>query len=196
MGIDVATVVGTSIAIADAEGLDALTMRRLGAELQVTAMAIYHHVPNKDRLLDLIADESMRTLPLTDLDAVWDQELVRFFVAFHRLYLDHPALAQVMAQRPLEGPVAIGHGERILALLGRAGIADQQAVALLVSLVSYTIGSSLYRLSRATPGRFEKLSAESAPTAYRLRQVIAGTAENDEHFLDGLTRLIESYCGQ
>lgn len=114
MGIDVASVVRTSVAIADAEGLDALTMRRLATELAVTPMAIYHHVPSKEALLDLIADESMKQLPSVDPDGPWEDELVRFFVAFHRLYLDHPALAQVMAQRPLEGPTAIARGERLL----------------------------------------------------------------------------------
>ncbi|HSV40287.1 MAG TPA: TetR/AcrR family transcriptional regulator, partial [Nocardioidaceae bacterium] len=145
MAIDVDTVVRTSVAIADAEGLDALTMRRLATELAVTPMAIYHHVPGKEALLDLIADESMKQLPQPDANGAWDEELLRFFVAFHRLYLEHPALAQVMAQRPLEGPTAMARGELLLELLVRAGVSDEDAVGALVSLVGYTIGMSLYR---------------------------------------------------
>lgn len=194
MGIDVTTVVRTSVAIADTEGLDALTMRRLATELTVTPMAIYHHVPGKEALLDLIADESMKALPDPDPEGAWDEELKTFFVAFHRLYLDHPALAQVMAQRPLEGPTAIAHGERLLALLVRAGIPDDRAVSTLVTLVGYTIGMSLYRLSRQPGGRFVGLTEDDAPTAYRLRERIADAAEHEDLFVDGVRRLIDGYC--
>ena len=70
-GLDVPTVVRTSLAIADAEGLDGLTMRRLASELDVTPMAIYHHVKNKEQLLDLVVDESLKELPAVDNDAPW-----------------------------------------------------------------------------------------------------------------------------
>jgi len=194
VGIDVDTVVRASVEIADAEGLEALTMRRVASALAVTPMAIYHHVPGKEALLDLIADESMKALPVPRLDGDWEEELIGFFVAFHRLYLEHPALAQVMAQRPLEGPTAIARGELLLAMLVEAGVPDDRAVATLVTLVGYTIGMSLYRLSRSEPGRFGGLSAESAPTAHRLRQRIAESAEHEDLFVDGVRRLIESYC--
>ncbi|HSV39711.1 MAG TPA: TetR/AcrR family transcriptional regulator C-terminal domain-containing protein, partial [Nocardioidaceae bacterium] len=129
-----------------------------------------------------------------DANGAWDEELLRFFVAFHRLYLEHPALAQVMSQRPLEGPTAMARGELLLALLERAGVSDEDAVGALVSLVGYTIGMSLYRLSRNAPGRFAGLAPEAAPTAYRLRGRIAASAEHEDLFVDGLRRLIDSYC--
>lgn len=199
-GLDVPTVVRTSLAIADAEGLDGLTMRRLASELDVTPMAIYHHVKNKEQLLDLVVDESLKELPAVDIDAPWTEELKRFFLGFHRLYLDHPTLAYLMAQRPLEGPTAVTVAERVLTLLVQAGLDDDQAAAALVTLLNFTIGTSLYRLSRTRHGddqreqRFSTIPVESAPITYRLRHKMADAAVNEDHFVDGLSRLIESYA--
>lgn len=201
-GLDVPTVVRTSLAIADAEGLDRLTMRRLASELDVTPMAIYHHVQNKEELLDLVADESLKALPAVDLDAPWDEELKRFFLAFHRLYLDHPTLAYVMAQRPVEGPTAIAVAEPILTLLVTAGLDDDDAAGAFISLVNFTIGTSLYRLSRTAPKvdpqrrRFAAVTEDMAPIAHRLRDKMADAAVRDDQFVDGLTRLIESYASR
>jgi len=201
-GLDVATVVKTSLAIADAEGLERLTMRRLASELAVTPMAIYNHVENKEQLLDLVADESLKALPPIDLDAPWDQELKRLFLSLHHLYLDHPTLVQVMAQRPLEGPAALAVAERFLTLLLNAGFDEDDAISAFVSLVNFTIGTSLYRLSRTgaaagtRPGRFASVTEQAAPTVYRLRQKIADAGLRDEPFIDGLARLIASYASQ
>lgn len=201
-GLDVPTVVRTSLAIADAEGLDRLSMRRLATELQVTPMAIYHYVESKDELLDLVADESLKNLPAVDVDAPWTEELKRVFLAFHRLYLAHPTLAYVMAQRPMEGPTAVAVAERLLTLLLKGGLDDDEAAGAVVTLMNFTIGTSLYRLSRARHDddrhrqRFASIDEESAPIAYRVRGKMAAAALSEDHFVDGLTRLIESYSAR
>ena len=104
-----------------------------------------------------------------------------------------------MAQRPMEGPTAVAVAEPLLTLLLKAGLDDDEAAAALVTLLTFTIGTSLYRLSRTRPGddrrrRFAAIDKESAPNAYRLRQRMSAAALNEEHFIDGLTRLIESYA--
>jgi AcrR family transcriptional regulator len=162
-------------------------------------MAIYHHVASKEELLDLMADESLKALPPIHPNAPWDRELQRWFTSLHELYLAHPALAQAMTQRPLEGPTAITVGDQVLALLTAAGLNDNQAVAAFIALTNYTIGASLYRLSRrktepaSRRQRLADLTEQSAPTAYRLRRKIATSADSSKQFTDGLTRLIASY---
>jgi AcrR family transcriptional regulator len=193
-GLDVATVVEAALRIADAEGVHALTMRKLASALEVTPMAIYHHVAHKEELLDLVADESLR--PLLSLPVRGDpgRRVERFFLGLHHLHLAHPALPQVMAQRPLEGPTATVLGERLLVVLLDAGLGPKDASRALVALTSYTLGTSLYRLSRAAAtGRFGGVSEVEAPTAYRLQEHLAAAADGDGQFLDGLRRLVASY---
>ncbi len=189
-GLDVAVVVDAALAIADTDGVDKLSMRALAGRLKVTPMAIYHHVRNKEELLDLIADESLRAL--IDLDVPDDLEtgLVTFFTAFHRLHLAHPALAHVMSQRPIEGPTATLLGEELFGALIDAGIDDDRAANAMVSLVNFTLGTSLYRMSRS--GRhFGALP--QAPTANRLRDSLEAAAVDEAQFIDGLQRLVRSY---
>lgn len=189
-GLDVGVVVETALAIADAEGVEGLTMRKLAARLDVTPMAIYHHVRNKEELLDLVADESMKPLLALDQPVDAASRLVEFFTAFHRLHLAHPALAQVMTQRPLEGPTATQIGENLLNSLVNGGIDGERATSALISLVNYTLGTSLYRLSRS--GRHFGAFPQ-APTAHRLRKTMEAAAVNEAQFLDGLQRLVHSY---
>lgn len=199
-GLDVTRVVDAALAIADADGLDQLSMRRLSTELGVTPMAIYHHVAGKEALLDLVADESLRALPEVNTSAPCAAELERTFTELHHLFLAHPALAEAIAQRPLEGPRATRVGEAVLELLARAGVSDADAVSALLALTQYTLGASLYRLSRRRsedPGgrreRFEHLRPEDAPRAHAIRRSLASASDDAIQFGDGLRRLIASY---
>lgn len=197
-GLDVPLIVRESLRIADADGVPALTMRKLAGTLDVTPMAIYHHVPNKDALLDLVADESMRPLLELSTRGTPGRRVERFFLAFHHLHLAHPALAQVMTQRPLEGEAATTIGDRLLALLLDAGLAEKDAAGALVAMTSYTLGTSLYRLSRTTAapgpaGRFGAMSEAGTPAAYRVQGFLAAATQGDDQFLDGLRRLARSY---
>lgn len=192
--LDAPAIVGAALVIADQEGLDAVSMRRVAADLQVTPMALYYHVANKEQLVDLMADYSLGTLPEIDIRAQWDAELERHFIAFHRLFIARPAVAEVSSRRPLEGPNATRVGEQILRLLTAAGFGDAEAVGAFVALFNYTVGASLYRLSRHRPleHRLANLTEEATPISRRLRDrfVVAGA---EEQFIDGLRRVIASY---
>lgn len=189
--LDVDTVVATALRIADREGLGSLSMRRLASELGVTPMALYNHVTNKQQLVDLMADHALRTLPEIDVDGRWDEELERLFLAFHRLFVAHPAVAAVTVERPVEGPVAIRIGDRILELLGRSGFDDDHAVETFVTLFNYTVGASLYRLSRHRPHaqRLAQIDPQTAPTAHRLRRHLA-RASDERQFEHALRRIV------
>jgi AcrR family transcriptional regulator len=193
-GLDVSTVVAAALAIADADGLAAVSMRRVAAELGVTPMALYHHVAGKERLIDLMADRSLQTLRPVDPEAAWDDELRRFFTGLYELCVAHPAVTQVMTQRPLEGPAAARLGDALLALLTASGFTDEDAVTAFVALFNYTIGASLYRLTRGRPdhGRLNELSPEDTPTAHRLRATLARAADADA-FSAALIRMIDGY---
>jgi len=195
-GLDLTTIVAASLAIADAEGVHRLTMRRLSAELGVTPMAVYHHLDGKEQLLDLVVDESLRGLPVLDVAGDPHRELSAFFLAFHRLLVTHPSLAQAMAGRPLEGPVAMAAGDRVLELLGRAGLDDRAAAEALIGLFSLTLGAGLYRIARSPAGMsrsFPAMTAETTPVAHRLRRQLSEAPADEQQFLGALDRLVRGY---
>jgi AcrR family transcriptional regulator len=195
--LDTSAIVGTALAIADKEGLDAVSMRRVAANLDVTPMALYYYVENKDQLVDLMADQSLQELPAIDPNGSWETELEHYFLGIHRLFIAHPALAEAMTHRPLEGPTAIRVGEQLFHLLTSAGFEDGDAVAAFLVLFNYTIGASVYRLSRALPHgeRLESLTADAAPLTHRMRDLFAD-ASSEAHFVTALRRLIECWRPQ
>jgi AcrR family transcriptional regulator len=103
-------------------------MRRVAAELGVTAMAVYHHVERKERRLDLMADSALQAITPAEAVGAWDEALRRFFTALHRLLVAHPAMARVMSERRLEGPTATRQGDQILQLLIAAWFDERPAV--------------------------------------------------------------------
>jgi len=80
---------------------------------------------------------------------------------------------------------------------GRGNVAAPAAVSALITLTTCTTGASLYRLSRWRRGGelLADITAETAPTAYRLRRKISAARDTDKQFSDGLTRLVDSYLG-
>lgn len=195
IGLDRARIVAASLELADAEGLDSLSMRRISAELGVSAMAIYHHVDGKDELLDMIADESLRSLPPVALGLGAREAVLDWTCDFYRLLVDHPGLAQVIATRRLEGPVAAEVAGRLLQVLDRAGLDDEPAVELLVALVSFALGGSLYRTSRslmAARRGGRRLPPETGPSP-RVRERLATTVLDDAQFRSTLEHLLDGY---
>src|ERR1700722_18966156 len=84
-------IVDAALEIADEQGLEAVTMRAVGARLGAAAMSLYRHVPNKDALLELMADKVLAELPYPDPAGDWRQEIHTFYLVWRDLLLEHPA---------------------------------------------------------------------------------------------------------
>jgi AcrR family transcriptional regulator len=192
MGLDRQLVVRAAVDLADTDGVDRLSMRRLAQHLGVTPMAIYYHVPSKDALIDLVVDESLRVVPIADPLGDPLVEVRRTFGALFQLLIDHPGLAAAFGSRPLGGPVARRIGEGTLQLLRRNGLADDDAARLLVSLAGFTLGSALYRSSRGDAGRFFDATIET-PLVHRLGDRLTAVAKDDRQFDDGIAALLVGY---
>ncbi len=121
-------IVQTALGIVDRDGLDALSMRRLGAELGVDPMAIYYHVPNKDALLDAIVEAVMSEIDLTFDDASLPTEDP--VVGAARAYLDamlaHVNALPIVLSRGPSTPVALRPVELLIRILRDARAAAQQ----------------------------------------------------------------------
>jgi TetR/AcrR family tetracycline transcriptional repressor len=131
-------VVNTALCIVDADGLDALSMRRLGAALGVEAMALYRHVANKEELLDLTVDRMRSELHLEERHSDEPAELLAaIFVEYRRVLANHPNMLPLAARRTVSGaPSGLDY-------LIAQGLDSDDAVELYQSLLAFTIGFSL-----------------------------------------------------
>jgi AcrR family transcriptional regulator len=191
-------IVQAAVRIADAEGLAAVSMRKVGAELGVAAMSLYRHVPNKDMLLELMADHVLADLPHPDPDGRWQDQMMSFWTAFHDLLLEHPAVAYVMLDIPIAGAELSIRGEEVLATLMRGGLDDASAAEALTGLTWYTVGGALYAIGRSDPKhvdlgtRLSQLPAARFPSVRRAAPHFAADTSR-EYFISGLAHLIRGY---
>lgn len=113
-------IVDTAIAMADRDGLEGLSMRRLGSELGVDPMSVYHHVRDKDALLALMVDHVVSRLePVTAGD--WTHALRATILDARATMLRHPWAARVLADGIDAGPATIRHVDAILGIMRSGG---------------------------------------------------------------------------
>ncbi|MFB7372075.1 TetR/AcrR family transcriptional regulator C-terminal domain-containing protein [Streptomyces sp. NPDC056222] len=112
-------IVRAAIELADAEGLPALTMRRLATSLSTSTMALYRHVPGKGELVRLMADTACGEVPLGPVPADWRSGLEHGARWLRGVYTRHRWMAQAMASftRPVASPNAMAYLEWILGVL-------------------------------------------------------------------------------
>ena len=134
-------ILDAALDLADAEGLDALSMRRLGAVLGVEAMSLYHHVPSKAALLDGLVALVLSRVPLPEVSGRAWEDLVRTgLIEFRRLMLRHRSIFPLVWSRPVADPAALRPVARAFAVLHAAGFAPRQAMSAWCTLLSYTFG--------------------------------------------------------
>jgi TetR/AcrR family tetracycline transcriptional repressor len=120
-------VVDRALALADSEGLAAVTIRRLGQEFGVTPMALYWHVANKDELLDAMGDRIFESLELDyDTTAPWDEQLRAVVHALVDVLRPHPTCVELSYRRVFACPQGRRIAEHALGLLRDAGFSVRQ----------------------------------------------------------------------
>jgi AcrR family transcriptional regulator len=135
-------VVGGAIAIADLDGLEALTMRRLAESLGVGAMALYTYVPGKAGLLDLMLDRVYAELPYAPWPDDWRERLTALALDNRALYEAHPWAAGLSPGRPPLGPGLMAKYERELRALEGLGLDDLEMDAALTFLLDFVRASA------------------------------------------------------
>jgi len=124
-------IVDTAIALVDAEGLDALTMRRLGAELGMDPMAVYYYVPNKAALLDAVVEAVMAEIDLgvDDPSAAAEERLIRASQAYAEVLVRHRNALPLLLVRGPATPAALAPVEVMVAILRSGGLPPEHAMA-------------------------------------------------------------------
>ena len=150
-GLTKERVIDAALRLVDRDGLDKLSMRKLGAELGVDPMAVYHYIPNKAALLDGLIEAVMNELgvaPEREPDEAVPDWLVRVFRIFWGNLRQHPHALTVMATRPMTGDSAMRSAERILGELEGIGLTAEEAMAALMSMTTTTIAIALAEAGR------------------------------------------------
>ncbi|MEU3517750.1 TetR/AcrR family transcriptional regulator C-terminal domain-containing protein [Streptomyces sp. NPDC006654] len=136
--LDVDRVVAVAIALADAEGLDALTMRRVAQQLGVVPMTLYTYVPGKAELLDLMLDTVYLRMPRTDTAGrPWRARLTAVADENRALFEAHPWAAAISTGRPPLGPGMMAKYEHELSALDGLGLDDVELDAALTFLLTF-----------------------------------------------------------
>lgn len=137
-------IVTAAIGLIDAEGLEALTMRRLGAELGVRAMSLYRHLPSRDAVLSAVVNRLAGEAAVeTDAETPWPQAVRRFAVSYRRMLLDHPHAVPLLATHPVDVDIGLALIAGVLDRFRSAGIAREQALTAVQSVIVYVLGHAL-----------------------------------------------------
>jgi AcrR family transcriptional regulator len=141
-------IVEAAVQVADADGLDAVSMRRIATELGTGAMSLYRYVPGKGELLDLMLDRVQRPSenPADLGDGSWRSALEAMGRATLALYRRHPWLLQVNQSRPILGPSALDGMEKILARIKPMGLTDPELVSAVIMIDGYVVGAARTQL--------------------------------------------------
>jgi AcrR family transcriptional regulator len=155
-------IVRAAVEIADAEGIGALAMRRIAAELGAATMSLYRHVADKDQLVLLMMDQVMVDNPLPEaLPPGWRAGLETIARTQWQIYRRHPWLAVVMSfTRPVPSPAAAIHTERSMAALAGLGLGMEQIAQAAVTLAGYVCGLAVNFESEAAAERDSGLSSD------------------------------------
>ena len=198
-------VLSAALALVDAEGLDALTMRRLGQELGRDPMSLYRYAENRAALLDGVSELVLNELAIFPNDPDWQAQLRRIAHDLRSLALRHPNVVPLLVTRPLSTPLGLRPLgtlrplEQILSLLIDAGFSPADALHVYRAYYGYLYGHILNELQEfiVDPEENEallrlglhRLPPKDFPRLRALAPVLAdydGSAELDE----GITILL------
>ncbi len=144
--LDRRTILEAAVRFVDREGLEALSMRKLGAELGVEAMSLYNHVPNKGALLDGMVEVLLGELEIPPEDEGWESRVREAYRAFRRLAHEHPNVFPLLVVRPPHTMDGVWLVEEFLKTLRGAGFDPETALYAFRALSSYASGYALAEL--------------------------------------------------
>lgn len=149
-------IIDAGMALLDRDGLDGLSMRKLGAELGSGTTSVYWHVPNKDALLDLVVDRLMAEANGATRHApgsTWRAELATYAMALRVVLVRHSAAAALFSARAPVGPEGLRFMEGVMSALADAGFGGRQRALAYAALTGYTIGHVVLEQRKAPTDR-------------------------------------------
>ncbi|MDH3227638.1 MAG: TetR/AcrR family transcriptional regulator [Thermoleophilia bacterium] len=196
-------IIQTALGLADAEGLEAFSMRRLARELDVSPMALYGYFEAKNDLVRAMLDVVSQGLgPVEPGDREWPDHLADMGWRMRANILEHPRLAQLFVTAPALGGRAMHVVEEMIGALRSQGVPAETAVRAVYAVTAYAIGFVAQEVPRRERGdtasrrsALQSLPEDRFPNMVELAEVAAGYS-SDEQFESGLHSLIDGYRRQ
>src|SRR3954468_6979695 len=166
-----------ALTLIDRDGLDALSMRKLGATLRVEGMALYRHVGSKERLLEGVTELLLEDLDVRSGDfASWIDAWHAIARSYRRLARSHPGAFRLLALSPLTTAARFERAQVPVAILREAGFSDATAERAFRTLLSYADGYLLRELADAN-GELPPEEAEAA-FDFGIQMILAGLQQH------------------
>jgi len=139
-GLSKERILEAAVALVDAEGLEALSMRRLGKELGVEAMSLYNHVPNKAALLDGLVDHVAAQVPIEPHQTDWADQIRMMAHSYRSVALKHHHIVPLLSKRPFTGLKQLEPVDYAFGMLRAAGFDDADALHAFRILAAFVTG--------------------------------------------------------
>jgi AcrR family transcriptional regulator len=208
-GLSRAQIVRVALEVADAEGLDAVSIRRLARELRSGAMSIYHYFASRDELLELMAETVAAEMLVPELPDDWRAALKAIAERSRATFKAHPWMLATLSERPRVTPNLLRHVEQTsqaLRALGEADVDPALLTGLAFAVDDYMIGHTIRELAAA--GRTERLGAAAEEPHIRyllesgefpmLEQFVRSGREvpHGDRFAQGLDWLLDGFAAR
>jgi AcrR family transcriptional regulator len=207
-GLSAARIIEAAVTIADAEGLEAVSMRRVASELGAKAMSLYNHLAGRDAIVDGMVDAVIAEVYVPDVHGEWRSEMRRRARSAHKMLVRHSWAALAILPRINVGPAMLRYIDATLGCLMEAGLSPAAADHAWNAMDNHIYGFTLQELTfpvdapdyAAVAGDYiDHIPAETYPYMSLLSRMVAEGSHsgvNDFEFgldliLDGLADLIE-----
>lgn len=187
--------------IVQKDGLESLSMRRLAAKLDVKAMSLYNHIKNKDHLIDLLLDDVVSKIALTEQNENWQKGMTERAMSAHQVFLENPWSLIPLLSRINSGPNMLRYIDKSLACLNLAGFSLQEADRILNYFDSYIYGFTLIELkfpiraedyNKTTEKMISALTQKDYPAMYKLSlSLLQGDYDGKQDFASGIETIIK-----
>ncbi|MER6995245.1 TetR/AcrR family transcriptional regulator [Streptomyces sp. NPDC000410] len=160
-GLDRDRIVRTSIRLLDTEGLAKFSMRRLAAELQVTAMSVYWYVDTKDDIFELALDTVFGEVELPDLEDTaqdWRDQLRQLAASYRQVLVGHPWVSPILGNYLNIGPHSLAFSHAVQQIIRRTGLPTTAVPGAISAVFQFAYGYGTMQ------GHFTRRVAESGLT--------------------------------
>jgi len=158
-------VLRAALVLADRDGIESLTMRKIGQELGVEAMSLYNHVANKDDILDGIVDLVFGEIAVPSNQVDWKTAMRQRAISARDVLLRHPWATSLMQSRTKPGPATLRHHDSVIGRLREAGFTVDMAAHAFSVMDGYIYGFALQQMN--LPYHTSEESAEVAENILR-----------------------------
>ncbi|HEY1719874.1 MAG TPA: TetR/AcrR family transcriptional regulator C-terminal domain-containing protein [Magnetospirillaceae bacterium] len=187
-------IAAAALAIADTEGFDAVSMRRVAQELKVGTMSLYYYVKTKDDLVAVMDDALMAEVLVPAPPKDWRKAMMEIAKRSHAVFLRHPwALVAMLSAPP--GINAMRHMEQCLGVLAQTKLTARQKLTLLAMVDDFVIGHALRSAAAAMEVDLEFAKAQLESGAFPQLSAVFGGGRidaNKDRFERGVQAILDA----